>query len=166
MKTSRSQKIASDRQALELWAARLVLENKLQSSARAAVLFTESFLQPHFLLMLRKHLCLATSVYLLGYAHEGYNSSQFCSGTSMRMAVLGRGSYPQDSLFLSVRSRALRNNHHWYVIAILGQCSSSRGHTEGFWEGLKVLLAEDCVHELDDLILRAKGNKAQILCRS
>lgn len=55
-------------------------------------------------------------------------------------------SYPKDGLFLSVRSRALRHNHHWHVVAILGQCSSSRGHAEGFWERLKVLLAEDGVH--------------------
>lgn len=43
-------------------------------------------------------------------------------------------SYPQESLFLSVGRRAFRHNHNRHMVAILGECSGSRGHTEGFWE--------------------------------
>ena len=69
-------------------------------------------------------------------------------------------SYPQDGLLLSVGRRALGRNHHGHVVAILSQRGGSRGHAEGFRERLKVLLAEDGVHELDDLILQEEANTA------
>lgn len=89
------------------------------------------------------------------------------TGNSNQSSTLGTWkSYPQDSLFLSVRRRALGHNHNGHMVAILRERSGSRGHTEGFREWLKVLLAEDGVHELDDLILQEKANTAWDLPQS
>lgn len=89
------------------------------------------------------------------------------TGNGDQSSTLGTWkSYPQDSLFLSVGRRALGHNHNGHMVAILRERSGSRGHTEGFREWLKVLLAEDGVHELDDLILQEKANTAWDLPQS
>lgn len=54
--------------------------------------------------------------------------------------------------------RALGHNHNGHMVAILRERSSSREATLKASESdSKVLLAEDGVHELDDLILQEKG---------
>lgn len=57
-------------------------------------------------------------------------------------------------------SRPIRDYNDWQVISVLGKGSSSTSHTECFRRNLEVFLAENGIHQRDDLFLKKGGRKA------
>lgn len=62
-------------------------------------------------------------------------------------------SYLEYGLMVRHSSSSIRHYNDWQVVTILRKGSCSTSHTEGFGKALKVLLAENGIHQLDYLIL-------------
>lgn len=69
--------------------------------------------------------------------------------------------YLEYGLMVRHSSRSIRHYNDWQVVTILRKGSCSTSHTEGFRKILKVFLAENGIHQLDNLILKKKVQEEQ-----
>jgi len=67
--------------------------------------------------------------------------------------------YLQGGLAVGHCGRALGSDHHRQMEAVVAECHGGPCHAEGLRHGVPGLLAEDGVHQLDDLVLCVGGER-------